>query len=78
MFINIKKKDAVYMLLMCIMMVGIIFYCNNSFNKYKSQTEARLKEVCFRYDDSCDLEIGGCECIAKANDYDVMYILNKR
>lgn len=43
----------------------------------KKEIETRLKEVCFRYNDSCDSEIGGCQCIAKASKYDVDYILNK-
>ena len=66
-------KDLFYGVLIIVILLAV----NSNFSSKKEEIETRLREVCFRYNDSCDAEMGGCECIARANDNDVMYILSK-
>lgn len=73
MVFSIGLRDCIYCAIVCCIVLSFTHKHKNE----KIAIETRLKEVCFRYNDSCDSEIGGCECIAKANDHDVMYILKK-
>jgi hypothetical protein len=71
--IKIKFKDVIYLLTI----LTTVILSKKVFNTEKQSIEKRLAEVCFKYNDNCDNEVGGCVCEVKASKHDVMYILNK-